>query len=242
MPASSDPGPGAGAVLRTGDAEAEPPPSAATSMQTKRRSPRAGRSLQLAIGTIVASSAACSSCRRVNPGVPQTPKTKPDRPRRSRPSRECRDGCFFNPERPGAPSYRRGRTGPRPTRRVGRAVSSLRAAPTAPVTGPQASRAPRRQRPPPTLVAQVVMTRSRDRRAGCAESARSFPRCMASRRVSPGRDAFYLEMRPFRRSGTREDSSCFAGVVSTNCQRADRVRLPDGRATEWPSMTVAPHG
>ena len=56
-----------------------------------------------------------------------------------------------------------------------------------------------------------------------------------SRRFLPGNGRFPA-VRVLAR--IRRVSSRFAGVVSTNCQRAGRVRLPDVRATEWPSMTV----
>ena len=58
MPASSDPGHRAGALLTADEAQADAPPGAATAMETKRRSARTGRSLQAAMGTIVAASAA----------------------------------------------------------------------------------------------------------------------------------------------------------------------------------------
>jgi hypothetical protein len=56
MRTSSGPGHPARAVPRAGDADATP--SAAIGTETKRRSPRAGRALQVAMGTIVAASAA----------------------------------------------------------------------------------------------------------------------------------------------------------------------------------------
>jgi hypothetical protein len=58
MSASSDPSHRARAVPTAGDAQADQPPSAATATGAKRPSSRAGRSLQVAMGTIVAASAA----------------------------------------------------------------------------------------------------------------------------------------------------------------------------------------
>ena len=58
MPAASDPGHRAPAVLSARDAEADAAPSAAPAIDAERRRPGAAHTLQVAMGTIVAASAA----------------------------------------------------------------------------------------------------------------------------------------------------------------------------------------